>query len=260
MNYESSQQVTNAIDFVAYTLGRLKVNVKVIEIGKDDVSGNVQDYIQGKNALYLIGNSSLEIKEYSYTLNSLIVDVVFDGEDRGSVENSIGWNYKYKVKNNKLNANTEPKGSTASTGNYAAIALDKFRKSSKGEEGFYGSNLSPVQAIALTILHVMGHNAGISSDHNPTYHPVGIMNRGTELIHAAQIGKSFYDITSIKQRQNQIWLKFINSYFVNTDGNSTQVILDYAQGVGDGSILSDWLANKPFNYIRQFILFSFSYD
>ena len=96
---------------------------------------------------------------------------------------------------------------------------------------FQGSNIDPAHAIALTILHVMGHNAGIGSSHNPANYPRGVMTSGSGLLDAMQNGASFADFTSIAEenKQNRVWRAFVRNYF-NGSGDPTSIFRDLNRG------------------------------
>ena len=92
-------------------------------------------------------------------------------------------------------------------------------------------NIDAANSIALTILHVMGHNAGIGSSHNPSGYPRGIMTSGGGLLDAMQNGYSFADFTSMSRenKQNRVWGAFVRSYF-NGSGDATSIFRDLHRG------------------------------
>ncbi len=234
VNYEGNKDVTEAISIVNDFLKSVGVNATAIEISKDESASLTIEHTKGINAVYLVGDSKNNeaLVEYSNTLNLPGAANVFNKGDRESIENARGYNYTVSGQQISAVAVSPYQG-----GNGAVIGLDKFYKYDDGfsggsvDVGFQGKNINPAHAIALTILHVMGHNAGISGKHNPSRYPTGIMTDGSGLLHAMETGSSFSDFTSMSKenKQNRVWRAFVRNYF-NGSGDATSIFRDLHRG------------------------------
>ncbi|WP_375560247.1 RHS repeat domain-containing protein [Bernardetia sp. OM2101] len=226
VNYECNEDVTKAISIVNDFLEDNGINARVMEFSRSQ--SLTIDNIQGRNAVYLIGDSknAKALIKYSNTLAMPGASKVFDKGDREAVESATGW--RYQIGEKKLKTITvNPFGGR----NTATIGLDKYYTYT-GETGpqgytdigFRGKNINSAEAIALTILHVMGHNAGIKDLYSGN---LGIMTNGGALGSAFKNGASFAEITSMSEEneQNRTWQMFVKSYF-NGSGNPASIFND----------------------------------
>lgn len=252
INYEGNKDVTQAISIVNTFLKDNGIHAVAIETSKDESAKLMIAHTQGKNAVYLIGDSKNKdaLIKYTYKLDMANGQNVFTDTKRKNIENSTGWGYTYTISDKLLIPRRINGG-----GNSAVIGLDKFYIGKDNHnavtDGFVGTNINAVHSIALTILHVIGHNAGVGNTHNPSRYPTGIMTNGTGLLDAIQNGASFSDITSMNQ-QNIVWLAFVRSYF-NGSGLPISVFSDYDIKIHTWNSERKWFDHGRMDYFAKFM-------
>ena len=215
-NLNNDPEVTAGIAKAKKFLHNNGVNIDIVEKNKVDLHilnpNRIQNPIslaQGKNAAYLFGEGDELIKYTNIIDNSFTrgaTEMVANSMCQSCIENSTSGG----------------KGSENNT-NIAVIGTHRLKF-------FTGKNFSKIDAVALTILHVMGHNANIG-EHNDHWNSsvkgkdgvgerarAGIMHAGDDLIDFISSGATFEYITDMSTNSNGIevnkmWLSNVKSYF-----------------------------------------------
>ena len=143
VNYEGNKDVKKAISIVNTFLRDNGVNARAVEVSKGESASLTAAHTQGRNAVYLIGDSKNKdaLLKYSDKLNLPWGGNQFTDTRRESVESANGYNYTYSTSTKKYNAQTV---NPYQGGNGAVIGLDKFYegKNIHGNitDGFVGIN------------------------------------------------------------------------------------------------------------------------
>ena len=154
-NLNNDPEVTAGIAKAKKFLHNNGVNIDIVEKNKVDLHilnpNRIQNPIslaQGKNAAYLFGEGQ-ELLNYTSIIDS-------DFAKSGATINVANSMCIFCIEN----STSIGKGTKNNT-NIAVIGTHRLKK-------ITGTNFSKVDAVALTILHVMGHNAGLS-EHNVSW-------------------------------------------------------------------------------------------
>ena len=235
INYDGSTDVSNSIKYLNTFFETWDIPARAVEYTKEEGKKLGNQCSSGKNAIYLMASGIKNTREELMSYTTKYIDsrlngyATFNSSDRGALENATGWNFYYSKKAG-FSFNRENYD-----GNAALIATDKYyhpytySKGGTDEKSYSGPNIKPHESMALTVLHVMGHNAGISNGHNPTdLH--GIMDSGYLLYQRMNNGTSFDQFTSMDEISNIIWLNIVQNYFGKEQGNPRFILggLDFS--------------------------------